>query len=819
MKYSLRWIEEILGVKIPLTILELQNRITTTLGEVEECVDWDNRLRECVVGIVKELTPHPNASSLRLVTVEVGSNSSRTLVCGGSNLEIGQPVVVALPGARVRWHGEGDMISLSVATIRGIESAGMICAAEELGLQEIFPELRSQGSKEIVDLRKLDFKKNWYAGESLSKALYLDDIVIIIDNKTINNRPDVWGHRGLAREIAAYTGITLPEIQASALLPLEGSVPVHLLTDRCPFYVAVKMEISDGYTPLKLKARLGLCGERSIHPAVDAGNLTMLLTGQPVHVFDASKLRDTLKVTLGNNETFTTLDSREIEVAHEDIVIADTGGPVALAGIIGGDRTACSPQTSSVQLEAAYFMPWSVRLSSQRHSLRTSASARFEKNCDPFGCIDAARVWVEYIQQMYSKTSLQGYAEYGDLTQVNPPRILNINAQDVSQIAGVEISSSSQIKILESFGCKCIEEVDNKEKYKVSIPSWRRGNDLRAVEDIAEEIIRLRGIENITPRFPDTKINISLPDPVFSLLHNCTDIFVRDFKARELVNYAFVSENWAKKLGYEKVWKVANPIYSEISALRPSLVVSLLSPNMPVFLGWVFEIGRVFRRPGIITHPDEQGVFVEDFTNRGVPDQPWQCVALYRTSSDAKWPHTAFITACSTSLAVGESLGYRWKITPSSSFRLWQHPFQCASIFSEGKRIGYIAGIHPGIAVEINDTTAGACVVLNLSSVASHTVKRLSAVLPSVFPPVRRDFAILTSFDTPAEIVRNLIEGSALASTQINVELIDRYLLSEGVSTTWRLTVTGDKTFSAQELDSLWSTIENRCKEKGWKIR
>ena len=290
MKLSLSWIKDYVKIPEDMDLKKLAYDLTMSTVEVEDVEYLARRFDKMVVGVIEKVEPHPNADKLRVCQVDVGEGESKTIVCGGINLKEGMRVAVSCPGALVRWHGEGEPVVIKNSKLRGVESYGMICASDEIGLSELFP---ASEEAEILDLSDFDVP----AGTPLAKALDMDDVLLEIDNKSMTNRPDLWGHYGIAREIAALYDLPLEEIK-----PFETEVQSDFRVeiedpDRCGRYIGVEMSgVEVKPSPYRMRNRIWKAGMRPINALVDITNYVMLATGNPTHAFDADNITDHIVV-------------------------------------------------------------------------------------------------------------------------------------------------------------------------------------------------------------------------------------------------------------------------------------------------------------------------------------------------------------------------------------------------------------------------------------------------------------------------------------------------------------------------------------------
>ena len=380
MKVSLNWIRDYVKLPEDMDLKRLAYDLTMSTVEVEDAVDLGASFHDMVVGEIKEVLPHPDADKLRICRTDIGGGDIKEIVCGGTNLRNGMKVAVALPGSFCRWHGEGEPVEIKQSKLRGVESYGMICGAVEIGLADLFPV---EGEAVILDLSAFDAP----AGTPLADALDLNDIILEIDNKSMTNRPDLWGHYGIARELAALYHLPMAEFPRFDR-SVENTAGFRVTVEdaeRCPRYLSAQIEgLSVKPAPYKMQSRIWRVGMRPINALVDVTNYVMLATGQPTHAFDSDHIAGHIIVRRAEEgEKLLLLNGKELSLTADDLTIADDAGVVGLAGVMGGAKDSILPETGKVILEVANFQAAGIRRTALRYDNRTEASARYEKAIDP----------------------------------------------------------------------------------------------------------------------------------------------------------------------------------------------------------------------------------------------------------------------------------------------------------------------------------------------------------------------------------------------------------------------------------------------------
>ncbi|MFH1175118.1 MAG: phenylalanine--tRNA ligase subunit beta, partial [bacterium] len=637
MKISLNWLKTIIDIPDEITPEKLAEDLTLKTVEVEGIERKGENLEGVVVGQIKSVKNHLDADNLKICQVDIGENGLKQVVCGGINLFENMFVAVAKLGARVKWHGQGDLVEIKKTKIRGIDSEGMICAASEIGLEDLFS---AESEKEIIDLEKTSFTppllseeglgevclseddkkdanrfRNLEAGNSLADFLGLNDVIIDIDNKSLTNRPDLWGHIGIAREVAAIFGLKtkiagLPRsifFQLANNTPRNDKIEIKVESSKlCPRYMAVAMSgIKIEPSPMWMQERLLAIGMRPINNIVDITNFVMLETGQPMHAFNQSSIiNEQLSIrNAREGEKIITLDGVERELDENMLVIADSEKPIAIAGIMGGANSEIDENTTEIILEAANFEKVSSRKTASKLGLRTEASMRYEKGLDPNLAELALARCIELIKQIIPNAEIS--SEIADIKNFsNNSFVVEISKEFINKKIGIEIKKEKIEEILKSLGFEVNfsssrrgELKGGEEILKVKIPSWRATGDIEIPEDIVEEIARIYGYNSIDLKMPEVFIDVQKEDKELNVIKKIKEILSMGSGMSEVCNYAFVSAKQIEDLGMEteKHIKIANPLSKEQEFLRSNLAISLIKnakENLRYFDKFkIFEIG------------------------------------------------------------------------------------------------------------------------------------------------------------------------------------------------------------------------------------
>jgi len=572
MYLSLDWLKDYVKIPKSVSAEDLGLKLTMHTVEIDDVVNEAEKFKSIVVGLLKEVKPHPDADKLQVAIVDAGEKGNLTIVCGAPNIKPGQKVPVALVGA-VLPNG----MEIKSAKIRGVASSGMLCAEDEIGLGSDHEGI-------------LILEKSAKVGQTLGEYLNLKDVIYEVDNKSITHRPDLWSHFGMAREIGAFLGTGFKKYESKIELKIDDKlktdeeieIEVRVVdSNLCPRYMALAVSgIKIERSPAWLEKRLTSVGVRPINNVVDVTNYVMLEMGQPMHAFDLSTIvKDGKKGNIivraaENGEEITTLDGVKRELDDQVLVIADDEKPIAIAGVMGGENSEVSDDSSSIVLESANFDFVSIRKTSQKFGLRTEASQRFEKCLDPNLCELALKRAAELLRKMCPDfTIVSQVTDRKDFSLFQGP--IEIESSWLNKFIGIDLSSDRVIKILTDLGFS-VEEKN--EKFFVTIPTWRASKDVSIKEDIAEEISRIVGYDNIIVEMPKVEMNIPRKDDLRSFIRRIKNELSFSARLYEVYNYSFVGEEQLKKLGIDHTnhIRLKNPVVKHHSMCRQSLVPNML---------------------------------------------------------------------------------------------------------------------------------------------------------------------------------------------------------------------------------------------------
>jgi len=810
MNISFNWLKKYVSLPDSVSAEEVAEKLKLSTVEVEGIVRQGKDLENIIVGKIMSAEKHPNADKLKVCKVDAG-NEQVQVVCGGSNVQEGMLVALAKVGAKVRWHGEGELVELKPTAIRGVDSSGMICASTEIGLGNTFP-LKEE--KEILDLSFLKIKP----GMPLSEALHLNDAIFEIDNKSLSNRPDLWGHYGMAREVAALFGRKLKEYQTIKIKPgKETKIAVEVEDKKlCPRYMAIAVSgIKAAPSPEWLQNSLSAAGLRPINNIVDITNYIMMDLGQPMHAFDAAKLASAdKKITInvraaGDEKNFTTLDGVKRKLNKDTLLIADNKHVLAIAGVMGGLDSGISDATDTIIFESANFDAGSVRRTSTRLGLRTDSSSRFEKSLDPNLCETALYKAVEMVLSLCpGSKAASNLADVSNFHLATGPVVADLAGFDKK--IGSHIPEKKIISILQSLGFGVIKK--GKEALSVTIPTWRATKDVSITEDLTEEVVRIYGFDNIVAIMPSFPINPPEANPVRQLERRIKNILSLELAATEVDNYAFVSARAIANVGDDigKYAELDNPLSKETPYLRRNLLINILENTAKNITGReslkLFEIGKTYllEQPGARVKANSPDLL------------PRQDIWLAYVCADKK-SRNQFWDAKRAAEAILKDFGYEYNLAPVAENFPWQHPGRAAEIRAGGTVVGWVYEVHPRVAEAFGIDGKIGVLELNLDELSAKSKSGVAYESIPEFPTVERDLAIvLPKKVTHAEIMALLKSVDPLLHS---VKLFDVYegenIGADKKSMAYRFTfLDRGRTLSAAEADAVQNKIIKILQDK-----
>jgi phenylalanyl-tRNA synthetase beta chain len=752
MRVSVKWLKDYIDITVSPE--ELARRLTMAGNEVKAVetigAGWENNV---VIGQIKAVNPHPNADRLRLATVFLG-HEDRTVVCGAPNLRVGDKIVFASVGARLKDGHTGETVQLKPVKIRGIESAGMVCSEMELGISQ-----EKQGILVLPPEAPLGMSLMEYMGDS------------IIDLDVTPNRPDCLSVIGIAREAAALTQqkihINEPSYMETAV-PISEKISIEIFApDLCPRYSAslvtgVKIKPS----PTWLQDRIIASGMRPINNIVDISNYVMLEYGQPLHTFDYDKIKGQKIIVRRavDGENLISLDDNERKLNSNMLVIADIEKAVAIAGVMGGANSEVSEQTASILIEAANFNPVCIRRTGDALNLPSEARYRFERGISPGITLASLKRATELIAELGEGTAAKGFIDlYPGKKPVKP---ITLSLSKMKRFLGVEFTEEQVKETLASLGFDFQNGLSNSELMVIA-PYWR--SDISIEVDLMEEVARILGYDKIPNTLLAEPLVPQNPDPLFTVKRE-TRLGFAAAGFSEVLNFSMIGLDMLNKLSPEKHQieprpiRVANPMTADMECLRVNLRSTLLTAfaaNRRYEDGSIrlFEVGKVYL-------PDGKDFKDERDTGCGIMGgqrfaKSWQDNDKLLDFYDAK----------------GTIEGLLLRLGLNPVFKKGQdaslHPNKQAAVFLGDQRIGVVGEVHPKVlaSFEINEPVY--LLEVDIKTLIPYTTTlKLYKAIPR-FPSIVRDMAFIVDMRVTNQNIRDTIQGFPLVE---QVEVFDLYV-------------------------------------------
>ena len=594
MRVSLNLIKKYVELPKELTSKQIADDLTLRTVEVESVENTSDKYNNIIVGKILEVHKHPNADLLRICLTDIGEKEPVQIVCGGSNLYEGEYVVVSKPGAKVVWHGEGEPIEIKETKMRGELSYGMICGATEVYLADLFPP---KDEHEIVDLKGIDC----YPGQNISEVVCMEDTVLEIDNKSLTNRPDLWGHYGIARELSAIYNAPLKELPKASI---DNTLPKYNIEikepTKCNRYVGIEIEnIYEKESPMWMKALLVNTGMRPINAVVDITNYVMMAVGQPLHAFDRTHVSGK-KIIVRNakkDEKLLLLDNNTIDLTEDDLVICDEKDAMALAGIRGGKKDSIFPETKGILLEIANFTATTIRKTGKRFAEKTDSSIRYEKHIDTERVDQGMALALELIKEEFPESKI---VAYGDNYPIKTERkIIELPQEFLDIRLGKILSQETIERVLKSLG---YDVEYNNGIYHVVTPVWRSTGDVSIKDDVMGDIARILSYQSFEATPLPIKVEKAIHQNDVLLERRLREYLAYRCGLNEIFTYPWIDEKYIKasRIDLSKCIRLATPPSPEQANLRSSLIPGMLeaiNKNLRYYDSFkMFEMAQVFEK-------------------------------------------------------------------------------------------------------------------------------------------------------------------------------------------------------------------------------
>lgn len=781
MFLSMNWISDFVDLS-GLDKIKLINQFSLSTAEVENEIFFKGSdIQGIVVAEIKSVENHPESKKLHLLKVDAGDGQLTDVVCGAPNVRVGMKTAFAKVGAKI---GE---ITIAPRPLAGYPSNGMCCSERELGISD-----NHDGIMEITE--------DVPCGTSIKDLYEIDDIVFEVDNKSLTNRPDLWGHYGIAREFAALTGRPLKLLEGVDLAAYNNlpKIDMKIEDPLCQRYSCLQVEnITKTVSPVNMRIRLFYCGMRGINLLADLTNYLMLEMGQPMHAFDSRKVEKLRIKRFDKPFTFKTLDGIDRNIDENTLMICNGDTPVAIAGIMGGLDSEIVEDTTTLTLESATFDAVSIRKSTVRLAHRTDASMRYEKCLDPEMTVPAIARFVKLLTDIDS-----GVKVVSSLTDEYAFHYDNINIDFdknfVDRYAGIPISNDTIVNTLKALGFDVVLDGD---KFSVNVPSWRATKDVTMKADIIEEITRIYGYDNfdihtaVAPLYPIRMAQEKTDED------RIKDILVKSFSLHEVHSYLWAYYDEYKNLGIEVEdnIKLVNATNPNIETIRNSIIPTQLcqvkyNTGFSTDFG-LFEIGRT----------------VNGMTNDNLCDEHKKlAITLF---SKTKSVETLYLELRDMLAVVADDIKHReLAFAPCSAAHSYEHPKNLNTVLCDGRELGKIGIVHPTVSKKIDKKASIVFAEIDVRDFSEIKDASIHYQEPSKYPEMEIDVSFVSEKFAPI--------GDAIkaANCQLikSVSVVDTYTDENGKSITVRMIFSHpERTLTKEEVMEIVDSIIANLEKQG----
>jgi phenylalanyl-tRNA synthetase beta chain len=742
MQFSENWLRSMVDPKMNSD--ELAHLLTMSGLEVEEVEPVAPPFSNVVVAQVMEVTRHPNADRLNVCQVDAGTGTLLNIVCGAPNVRAGMKAICAIAGAVLPPGPDGKPFEIKVGQLRGVESQGMMCSAKELKISE-----ESSGLMELPEDAPV--------GQNIRDYLGLNDLKFTI--KLTPNKADCLSVLGVAREVSALTGVPM-SLPAFRPVPVNTDevLPVTIsATDLCGRFTGrvIRGLNAKAATPEWMKRRLERSGQRSVSALVDISNYVMLEVGRPSHVFDLDKIHGSLDVRWGRKgESLKLLNGNTIDVDEWVGVISDDKEIESLAGIMGGDSTAVTLDTTNIYLEAAFWWPNAIQGRARRYNFSTDAAHRFERGVDYATTVEHVERLTSLIVEICGTPETKVGAIDDQAPNLPQRKPVTLRTARAAKVIGVPVTDDMVADIFTRLQLPFTREDG---LFHVTAPSYRF--DIEIEEDLIEEVARVYGFENI-PALPPVAPSAMLIEPedtrsLFAIRHELADLGYQ-----EVVNMSFVEQQWETDFAANAdPIRLQNPIASQMSVMRSTLIGSLVANvrynlNRKAGRVRVFEVGGVFlRNPAAQDGP----LAVAGF------DQPKRVAAIaYGPAADEQWGQPTRAVDYFDVKGDLEALFAPRAVRFSKTEHPALHPGRSASVEVDGKVVGVIGELHPRWLQKYDLPQAPVLFDVDADALRARGVPRYAEI--SKFPGATRDLALVVRQDVPAQALLDAFQAELLTN-------------------------------------------------------
>ncbi len=790
MYISMNWIKDFVNLD-GIEPEKLMKKFNLTTAEIEGYEHKGLETTGVIFAKIEKVENHPNSDHLHILAVNTGTEVLQ-IVCGAPNVRENMVVCLAPIGSKVAGH------KMTKAKLAGVESFGMCCSEEELGI--------GSDSSGIMDIT---FPVT--LGADIKTVFPMDDIVFEVDNKSLTNRPDLWGHYGLAREFAAMFNRELKPLDVVSLVEYNNlpKLNINVNSENCFRYSSLAVDnVTRKVSNQQMKIRLNYCGMRDINLLTDLANYIMLELGQPMHTFDKNIVKGINVNTATKGTKLLTLEGEEHDIPEGSTVICDSNNkPVAIAGIKGGKLSGITDDSNSLLLESACFDSKAIRITSTKIGLKTDASQRYEKSLDPEMTTLAIARFVKLLQEQDN-----GVKVVSSLTDVYtkkyPECEIDITADFVSKRIGVNVTNDDITNILTKLGF--VVDLKN-DMLKVKVPSYRATKDISLREDLVEEIARSYGYDNIKPEPISMEVKSIEQNEAHNNEYQTKYILAEKYGMNEVHSYLWNFVDFNKSVGIEQKSYVS---LVDDSNAGQSGIRSLLAPTLLKFMEenrnsysdiQIFEIGRV------VAGLDDSNLAIEE---------PHLSICLAsQTLSNEK----LYFSLKEVLMDIAQNIyGKQISIGKIDALPNYMHPVNSTNIYAENKNIGYFGVLHPSVKLAIDKRFNIAVLELNTNELLQAQNYKNKIKKVSKFQDVNLDYSFLVPKTTKyAEIENHLNNFRAkLIWTYKLTDIYESKELGDYASWTFKFNICAlDKTLSAKDIEIFNMRLLQHMEQIGLKLK
>ena len=792
MYISINWIKDFVNLD-GIDIKGLINKFTMSTAEVEGIIEYGNNTKNVVVGKILSVENVENSTKLHKVLVDIGDEKVNC-ICGAPNVKEGIKIAFAKDGSLVNG------VEIKRTTIAGHESCGMCLSEKELGISDDHSGIM------ILD-------DNTKVGIDIKEIIPLDDIIYEVDNKSLTNRPDLWGHYGIAREIAAITGRELKPLEVADLEKYNNLDKLKISIenkDECYRYSALTIDnVTKKQSSYKMKTRLTYCGLRPISLLVDMTNYIMLELSQPMHAFDKHFIKSINVKTLKEPEEFTTLDNTKRNLDTGTLMIYNENTPVAIAGVMGGKDTQITDETNSLFLESANFDAVVVRKTASKLGLRTDASSRYEKTLDPELTKIAVERFVKVLKDEDENITVS--SSFSDVYLNKYPVIkIDITREYINNKIGAEFTLERIVEVLESLKFKV--EVKDNNSITIEVPSFRATKDVSGKADIIEEISRVYGYDNIIPQTNLWKVFPVREDEIRTLEYSSKKMLAEKFGLSEVHSYVWYDTKLNNELGIKVAdnIKIVNGLNRADSTLRANMAPTMLYAIYKNIKNYnefgIFEIGRTF-----------------EYLHNGENCEEYKVLAIAKTSTTKTEEELLFeLKSMIDSITKVNKNIYLEYVKNDSIKENYIHPVNSFILKFNGINLGYISTLNPRVRDNINPKSNIVIAEIRIDLLSDIPKEPIVYKEISRYQTVDFDFSIIVDKDVKYSQIESVINSSNLTYLQ-EYNLIDVYENEEKLKDKKNITIrfkvgAYDKTLTKEEIDEEREKLITNLDKNGMKI-